>query len=449
MLLFFVATVAFFICGLYIGWSGPTLRKILSDEYPFDVSEDELSYIVIIGPIGDIVGGILSTSIVDIIGRKWTILCLAIPQFLNFVTIYFSYYSVALLYVGRFVGGIAEGAVIAIVPIYIAEVSEPEVRGLFGSFISTTFILGKLVMNLLGSYIDIYNTALICMIFSLFFVCSFIHMPESPYYLLMKQIESEAEASLKILRRKYDVKKELGMLSTDVQRQMSESGTFMDLFKIKSNRKALLLVHGIYFFMQFTGITAYSMYLQILLEQGTNLSPILGSSLVIIGQLVSNTIASLFVDKLGRKPLLIFSITTCCAILFSLATFYTLKDLNFDLSDVLWIPLLLIVLFILCFQSGLGILYNVFVGEIYSTSIKTKALFVGSISHSIFMITSTKFYQLTADRLGSAVPFYCFGCISLLGVFFIIFKIPETKGKTLEQIQQELKGHKVISSEKS
>ncbi|XP_019881405.2 facilitated trehalose transporter Tret1-like isoform X2 [Aethina tumida] len=119
---------AVFVAGCHGGWPGPSLRKILSDEYPFDVTSEEASYIAIIGPVGDVIGGVLGSTLIDIIGRKWTILSIFIPQCLSHITLYFSYYYKELLYCGRIFGGIGEGATLSVVPVFVAEVAEPKVR---------------------------------------------------------------------------------------------------------------------------------------------------------------------------------------------------------------------------------------------------------------------------------------------------------------------------------
>lgn len=429
--------------GCHGGWPGPSLRKILSDEYPFDVTSEEASYIAIIGPVGDVIGGVLGSTLIDIIGRKWTILSIFIPQCLSHITLYFSYYYKELLYCGRIFGGIGEGATLSVVPVFVAEVAEPKVRGMLGTIFTMAFLCGKLFENVLGSYLDIHNMSLVCLIFAVLFVISFITMPETPYYLLMKGKESKAEDTLKYLRRKADVSKEIIKLTADVRRQMSESGKYQDLFRIKSNRRAFLIIFGLRVVQQFTGCSAFSTYIQILLAEGTNLSPVLGSSLVIICQLVVNILSTFLVDRSGRKPMFVISISTCFVVLLSLGTFFALRDyVGLDMSSIAWLPLLFMLLFIMGFQLGLGACMNIFISEMYSSSIKSKALSLGSIIFSSSMISSIKFYQITADMFGLAVPFYSFAVISGFGILFVIFVLPETKGKSLEQIQQELKGNK-------
>lgn len=96
--------IAVFTAGFHFGWPSPSLTKLMSDEYPFDVSEDEASTITVISHAGHVVGGFLGCTLNDMIGRKSTILAITVPQIIGFLSIYFSYYTKALLYVARISG---------------------------------------------------------------------------------------------------------------------------------------------------------------------------------------------------------------------------------------------------------------------------------------------------------------------------------------------------------
>lgn len=325
---------------------------------------------------------------------------------------------------------------------YIAEVASPDIRGAVGTVSTLTSMYGCLFINLLGSYTDIHTAALICIAFPVLHWICFVNFPETPYYLLMKGKTERARQSLNILRGSQNTEKEMLGLTADVARQMSESGTYLDLFTIDSNRKAFFLITAARIFQQFTGTSAFISYYQILIEQSTNLSPILGSSLIILTQIIMNHIASKFVDSFGRKPLLTLSSGLTFLVLLVLGVYFTLKDYTtLNLSSILWFPLPTLVLFIISSFLGIGVVIPILISEIYSTSIKSKAVSLGSIVFASSMMASTKYYQYTADNFGLAVPFYSFAASTFLGTLFFHFKLPETKGKTLEHIQQELKGN--------
>ncbi|XP_018565807.1 facilitated trehalose transporter Tret1-like [Anoplophora glabripennis] len=436
------ACVVVFTVGIHLAWTGPSLRKILSPEYPHDVTPDEASYIAIVSCVGHVIGGFSGSTLSDTMGRKYTLLAAAVPQVSSFIMIYFSYYGTYLLYCARVIGGIGEGVVVAVLPTYLAEVSSPNIRGAIGT-LSTLFARsGCLFINLLGSYTDIHTAALVCLAFPVLHWVLFVNFPETPYYLLMKGKTERARQSLKALRGSQDVEKEVLRLTADVARQMSESGTYKDLFTIDSNRKAFFLITAARIFQQFTGTSAFINYYQILIEQNTDLSPVMGSSLIILTQIIMSALASKFVDRFGRKPLLTASAGLTFSVLLILGIYFTLKDYtSLDLSVIHWFPLPMMVLFIITFFLGMGVIMPILVSEVYSTSIKARAISLGGIVFASSMTASTKFYQYAGDNFGLAVPFYTFAASTFFGTLFFHFKVPETKGKTLEAIQQELKGN--------
>lgn len=247
---------------------------------------------------------------------------------------------------------------------------------------------------------------------------------------------------IQVLRRKINVDKEVEQLAIDVKRQMSERGSFADLVKIPSNRKALIIAVSLRFFQIFTGMGAFMSYNQIMVSETTSIPPVLGSSLLLVGNLTMILISSTYIDKLGRRPMFIISTTMTFIFLYSQAIFTTIRDYTFvNVSQISWLPLLIIFLYNVAYCGGIGPGVNVFIGEIFSASVKSKALSVCSVIFATSIISSTKLYQFTADNIGMAVPFYIFGSVTLVGAVFMGLVLPETKGKSLEEIQQILKGN--------
>jgi sugar porter (SP) family MFS transporter len=441
---FFLANVAIFTMGLHTGWPGPSLPKILSDEFPYDVSNEAGSYITIVGNLGTVFGGLIGSLLLDRIGRRRTMLLIALPQFISFFLIAMSYYVFELLYVARVIGGLGEGMCLSIIPLYVAEIADASIRGVLSTMISLTVICGILFVNIVGSYVAINIAALSFLVFPIIFFIAFWKMPESPYFLLMKNKPEQAERILKFLRRKSNVDEELNALEKDVKRQMSESGNFRDIFTVDTNRTALILAIGTRLVQQLTGISAFSLYIQILLSEATQvLSPQIGSSIVLFVQLIMMSLSTLFVDKWGRKPLLLASAGACFINLFIQAIYFVFKEYtNVDVSVIDWFPLVMTIIFIIVFSLGLGVVVTTVSSEVFSASIKSKAMCLVNVAFALSMMGTTKFYQVTADEFGLTVPYFSFALTTFLGVLFIYFWLPETKGKTLEEIQQRLKKNK-------
>src|SRR5699024_2721235 len=156
-----------------------------------------------------------------------------------------------------------------IIYIYIGEISEPSIRGILCTMASFMLYFGVLFINIIGSFLTIKITAMSLIVVPVIFVILFCKMPESPYYLLMKNEEEEAIKVLKFLRNRSDVSDEVARLKLDVCRQMSETGTYCDIFAIDSNRKAFLVTLGGRFFQVTTGMYAFGVYVQLLMKEAT------------------------------------------------------------------------------------------------------------------------------------------------------------------------------------
>ncbi|XP_063926779.1 facilitated trehalose transporter Tret1-like [Zophobas morio] len=441
ILVVLIATIATFTAGLHVGWPAASLPQLLSDEYPFDVSAEEGSYITIIGNLGAFFGSFIGNFILDKLGRRRCIILVALPQTISFLSFILSYHVMELLYVGRFVGGLGEGMVSTMTLIYVAEIAEPCIRGILAIMAGIAWYSGVLFANIIGSYVTIRTTASISIAIPVLFVVLSWKIPESPYYHLMKKEDEKAERVLRFLRRKSNVSEELTTMKADVERQMSETGTFRDIFAIAANRKALFITVVARFFQLSTGVAAMNFYIQILLKEATqSIAPQVGASIILLIQLIMTGLNVFIIDRWGRRPLLLFSVVGCFVDLVLQTIFFILKEhTSVDTSVVDWFPLMMMLVLIFLYSLGLGSVVSVLTSEMFSASIKAKLICVVNGSYSLMTLSFTKYYQATADGFGLTVPYSSFVVLTFIGILFFYYLVPETKGKTLEQIQQRLK----------
>ncbi|KAK9869315.1 hypothetical protein WA026_003065 [Henosepilachna vigintioctopunctata] len=436
-----LACILGFSVGIHTGWTSPFIRKLTPSEgYPFEVSSEDASYIAICGPCGDLIGDVTSMLVVDKIGRKNTLIYLGIPLLISNLLIYFSYLFPWLIYVARISGGISMGTFMTIAPIYISEISRPAIRGKLGIFVVFSGSAGMIAVNLAGKYFNIFSSALIFAAIVLSFLILFCFMPETPYYYLMKGNIMGAEKSLRFLRKRKDVKKELDCLVEDVKRQLSEKGNTLDLLRVVSNRKALYMMVSARIFQQFTGFLAFTMYARSILTDSEEI--IDPESAVVIVSFILTFIGILsgnLSDKFGRIPLIVSSTAVCTITLTLFGVYFTLRDFS-DVDVPIWSPLVLFTVHYIMLQLGIGSLLSVMLGELFSASIKPKAVCAVNIIFSLSVIVTAKFYQICTDYLHTSVCFYVFAVSTLIATFIIKYYFPETKGKTLEEIQMDLRG---------
>ncbi|XP_050294247.1 facilitated trehalose transporter Tret1-like isoform X2 [Anthonomus grandis grandis] len=292
----------------------------------------------------------------------------------------------------------------------------------------------------LGSYLSVRKTAIVCSALPILFVLLFIQMPESPYYLIQKQKLDKAQKSLRWLREE-DVNEEFQKMQADVARQISESGTWKDLFIIGSNRRALLAGVFLRFSQLLGGISAFATNTQPIFQKaGGDFNPQLCSIIFLGLCFVLNFFGSAVVAKLGRKKSYIYSPLGCGLSLLTLSIYFILDEhTTIDLSKFGMLPLVGMIIYMIFFSFGMGVVPTLMLSELFSASIKGKALCIMNMVFGTALFVSNFIFKLMDSYIGLYAPFLVFAISCLLTSVLSIYVVPETKGKTLEEIQQSLK----------
>lgn len=416
----------------------------MSSEQPYGFTLEQCSYLTVIHPVSALVGSFIYGKLQDSIGRKYSLLSMVLPQILAFICIAFAE-NIYVFYLARCLSGLAEACIYTALPTYVGEISTPKVRGSWGNLLTACVYLGYLIINAVGGFLSIKGTAWICLAFPVIFATAFAFIPESPYYFLMKGRTEQARESLKWFRRLNNVDDELYEISAAVARQMGESGTWKDLICVRSNRRALIAGVFLRVSQQFSGCSCFAIYTQyIFLQAGGQISAEYSSIVYVTGITVANIIASFTLDKFGRRLAVLSSLIACFFILTGESAFFyvSLQRPDVDVSSIQWFPLLGMVLFVPAFAIGLGIVPSLMLGELFSTSIKAKGLAVLNLVLQLMVSVTSKLFQTLESNFGLHVPFVLFGGCCLFNCFLAYLVVPETKGKTLEEIQQTLKSNK-------
>ncbi|XP_044728665.1 facilitated trehalose transporter Tret1-like [Chrysoperla carnea] len=440
------ASLAFFSRGLHQGWTSPALPKLLTNGTEtnsyFQITTEEGSWIVTLYSGSISIGAPVAAFLIFTVGRKTTILFSAVPHLMSLLLIAFAG-SVEYLYVARVLAGFSEGVANIAVPAYVGEIADSNIRGVLSCVYTVLSISGLLLINIIGSYTTIFQTSMICSVFPILLILTFFWMPESPYFHLMQNNSKSAEKCLQQLRGTKNVKTELVEITHAVEKQMLNAGTFTDLFTIRSNRRALQLAIALETIQQLSGITAILSYAQIIfIESGQKMSSEMSSIILMSVQLVMSMIGASVVDRLGRRPLLMFSCFGCFLALFFEGLYFYFQYIEYQYIDNLfWLPLVALISYFIVYSAGLAIILNVYAGEIFSTSVKGKALGLVMIWYGILAFFASKLFQKLVDDIGMFVPFWMYAFSCLLGLIYAYLWVPETKGKTLEEIQDWLENN--------
>ena len=382
--------------------------------------------------IGALLGSLCSGFLADSFGRKKTLFTTVALFFIGtfFLTEASDFEE---LLVGRFISGFAIGLASVAVPLYIAEMAPCDKRGVYVSLNQLMITLGVLV-----AYIVCYLYAvrqewremfafgfvpLSIQFIGLFFV------PETPAWLIMHDQKEAAEKVLHKLRIAHPAQH---LVEVETEEDRPKDSSWCALFK-PNMRRAFLIGMGISIFQQITGINAVVYYAPKIFqlagyktaEMATFVTMLLGC--VNAGMTV---IALWLIDRLGRRPLLMIGLIGMSVSLGVLGFFF------YHLSSLeSFMAVLALMAYIAFFAISLGPIAWLIISEIYPLGIRGRAMGAATFANwaSNYLISLT--FLSLIHLVGASFTFWVYMIISLIGLWFVYKMVPETKGKTFEEIQ--------------
>ncbi|KAF5297384.1 hypothetical protein FQR65_LT01315 [Abscondita terminalis] len=425
--------------GLHFGWTSPFLPILLGENSPIPMTNEQSSWVatiyLIAGPCGALAAGLT----LNVVGRKPLLITSSLFFFVSWLMLAFGK-SLSVLLLVRFIAGVADGLIFGTTPVYIAEIVDKKIRGFFCSLVTIAYMVGVLVINVLGTYMTIRDSSLVCAIVPVVFFLIFIWMPESPNYYLAKGETEKAQKSLAKLRPPSEVDEQFEDISKSVE---EEAGvTFFNFCSSKVYRKSLFVVMTMRGGQQLSGIAAIIFYAQTVFEEATDIiSPLASVVILYTAQIAFAMISSVLVDRIGRRPLLIGSVLATAMALFVEGTFFYLRDGGFvETKKVEWLPIAGLVVFVVAYSMGLQIIPLFIVGEIFPIHLRPHASAFSDVYYFLFAFLASKFFQATKDAYGMHVSFFTFCACTVLNLLLVICFVPETKKKSLHEIQLELNG---------
>ncbi|EAT35815.1 AAEL012044-PA [Aedes aegypti] len=421
------------------GWTSPTLPILQGDDSPLPITSDEGSWIVSILVLASIAGPIPTAWSIDRFGRKYTMLFAAIPAIIAWILIGVAE-SVPVLYVSRFLSGISYGMSYSSMPIYLGEIASDPIRGSIGTLLTVMAKAGILIEYSIGPFVGFRTLAWISLAFPTSFFLLFLWMPESPYYLLSQNKDDSAKKSLSWLRKRDQVTDELAMMKAAVERSKQNKGTFRELLT-RGNARSLIIVLGLGALQQLCGSQAVIAYSQQIFEEvQSGLKAHESSIIMAVIQLITAACSSSIVDRVGRRPLLLISTAGCAVGTFIVGLYFFLQQQGVEVQSVSWIPLVVMMLYIIAYTIGLATVPFAILGELFPSNVKAVAAAMYTMVASTVGFGVAKLYQVISDELGTYVSFWIFALSSSLFLIFVFMMVPETKGKSLDEILIEMRG---------
>lgn len=392
-------------------------------------------------PLAALVGGIAGGPLIEYLGRRATIISTAVPFFLGWMLIA-NAPNVMMIFAGRVLCGICVGIVSLAFPVYLGETIQPEIRGALGLLPTAFGNTGILLAFFVGSYLDWSKLAFFGAALPVPFFLLMLLTPETPRWYVTKGRAEDARKSLQWLRGKnIDIQKEMRDLTrSQAEADRTKGNAFKTLFSMKYMR-AVLIALGLMLFQQLSGINAVIFYAASIFQMsGSTIDENLCSIIIGIVNFVSTFIATALIDRLGRKMLLYVSSVSMITTLVTLGAYFYVRDAKIDVSQFGWLPLACLVIYVLGFSIGFGPIPWLMLGEILPSRIRGTAasLATGFNWTCTFIVTKTFHNIIEAINMYGTV--WLFAVICLLGLLFVIFFVPETRGKSLEEIEKKLTG---------
>jgi SP family xylose:H+ symportor-like MFS transporter len=432
--------------GLLFGYDTAVISGAIGNltEY-FHLSPVETGWAISSALVGCLIGAFFSDFLSDTFGRKVTMIITAILFILNSVGTAFPT-SFTMFVVFRIIGGIGVGIASMVVPMYIAEIAPPKRRGALVGNYQLAIVIGIVVVYFVNYFIALqgdadwnlnigwrwmFGSEIIPSILFLIFIFL---IPESPRWLFQKGETSKAIVVL----QKLNTAEEVAQVQSEIENSLHQEDK--NQWKHLGNpifKKVLFVGVGLSIFQQLTGINAILYYAPEIfksLGSSTDVS-LLETSILGVVNLLFTLLAIRLVDKMGRKPLLYIGSIGMTIALAAVGLF-----IYFNAIGNWVLPFLL--LFMASFSISWGPIVWVLLSEIFPNKIRSLALAISVFIQWVANFVVTQVFpslvenQWLKDNFNGAFPFYLFSIICLFSIFFINKYLPETKNKSLEEINE-------------
>ncbi|KAF5269613.1 hypothetical protein FQR65_LT05952 [Abscondita terminalis] len=412
--------------GASLSWTAPVLPQLLNQNstLPFTLTVAEGSWVGSMLAIGVLCTATTSGYLADRFGLKKCIAALAIPNVIFALIVYFSK-DVYSLCVARFFSGMAVGGIGVFSPMYIGDMSDASIRGIIGSFFEFLVFVGVMLISICGAYLNYITLTVILGTFSLILGIGFLFLPESPTYLMKIGRKDLAFLALKYYRcDDYNVSHDIEIISNRLQtKQREKKINIKDALSSKPVVRGLIASIGLTAFQQFCGVNAIVFYtVQIFEEVHTDINAYTSAIILSVVQLLASILMIFIMEKAPRPVGIYFTLTS--------------KGIYFN--GISYIPLVSLNLYAVSFAIALGPFAWLISGELFSPEVKGVAVGITVSLNWIFLFIVTKMFPIALKEVSPDFPFYFCAFCMVLCLIFTKFWIPETRGKTLDQIQKEL-----------
>lgn len=438
--------------GLLFGFD----TGVISSAIPFfkefwQLTDQQVEWIATSGLIGAIIGAAFSGRITDNFGRKKVIVMAAIIFGIGALWTGWAGSSTS-LFIGRLFLGLAIGVSSYAVPMYIAEISPAKQRGALVSAFQLLITVGIFASYLTGhAFAQETNLEswrpmfLVGVIPAIVLFIGMIVLPETPRFLMEKGKEAESRKILSKLEDPQLVEPTIQTMKQEISLSREGAKSWKEIFS-PWLRTPLMIAIGIMFVQQFVGINTVIYYSPVIFQNAgfaTKTAAIAAAVSVGAVNVLFTIVAMMVVDKIGRRKLYFIGTTGIVISLIGLALSFGFQA---SLGDAMkWLTVGFVLLYIIFFAVSLGPLAWLLIAEIFPLKLRGVGMSIGALSNWLFNAIVTFTFLSLIDLLTGMGAFLLYAIVGILGLIWGYKYIPETRGITLESIEEQWrKGVKAI-----
>ncbi|XP_015111574.1 facilitated trehalose transporter Tret1 [Diachasma alloeum] len=412
------------------------------------IDDSQSSWIASMSSIGTPIGCLLTGYLMDYLGRKRSLIITEIPALLGWLLITFAT-SVEAIYAGRFFVGLGSGMVGAPARVYTSEVTQPHLRGMLTALASVGVSTGVLIEYALGSILHWKICAAISALIPLAALVLMFAFPETPSYLISRSRPEEARNALRKFRgSNYNLDREMETLvNFSTKNNLKRLTGFGEILRalVKPNALKPFALLCLYFLIyQWSGTNAVTFYaVEIFKASGTSINGYLATVILGLVRLLSTIAACILCRRCGRRPLTLISSVGCGLSMLGLGGYEWLREYweHHDIQPIwTWIPVVCMFSYTIACTLGFLVIPWVMIGEVYPVQVRgIVGGFTTMAAHSfIFMVVKT--FPLLKNTITEHGTYLLYGCISFFGSIYFYICLPETKNKSLQEIEDYFSG---------
>ncbi|MEB6333453.1 sugar porter family MFS transporter [Staphylococcus pseudoxylosus] len=386
--------------------------------------------------VGAIFGSGASGPMSDRLGRRRVVFIIAIIYIVGALILALAP-SMPILVLGRLVIGLAVGGSTAIVPVYLSEMAPTEQRGSLSSLnqlMITIGILSSYLINYAFTPIEGWRWMLgLAIVPSVILLIGVAFMPESPRWLLEHRSEKAARDVMKLTFKDSEIDKEIA----DMKQINSISESTWNVLKSPWLRPTLIIGSIFALLQQIIGINAIIYYAPTIFNKAGlgNATSILGTVGIGTVNVLITIVAIMIIDKIDRKRLLVFgNIGMVASLLIMAILIWTI-----GIQSSAWIIVACLTLFIIFFGFTWGPVLWVMLPELFPMRARGAATGVAALVLSIGSLLVAQFFPILTEVLSVEQVFLIFAAIGICALIFVIKYLPETRGRSLEEIEADLR----------